>query len=375
MGEPPEALTLYRYDTATHQREAIADEAEAQGGAASGTGDIETNFVRILNVKPDHPGEEFVAGQSIEEEGGEGIPERDWIVEVKGSTIVLARAVKAASAEGVRLRASSQADVLGVLGFSGDGSSVYFAGIGVLASNANAAGEHAENRGGHLEAEAGNLYEWHKAPGGAESTVFVSQLVDENNYEVGGDEEDWAETPVATTRQKVGRVTGDGSTLLFARDRQLYRYRAGVEGGVGSLLCVSCAPGGGVTVGEAQLDGDTGNLLPREERALTRNLSESGGRVFFQTEAPLLAADRNGQMDVYEWEAEGEGSCRSDTQDGGCLYLVSTGTSPQPSLFGDASTNGDSVFFFTRQQLAGSDEDNNVDVYDARVCVAGDSQL
>ncbi len=370
-GEPPEALALYRYDTLTHRREAIADEAQAEGGAATGTGTIETNYDDILDVVLEPGSEEFVAGQSIE---GEGIPAGDWIREVKPGTIVLENEVKAASAEGVHLRASSQADVLGVLGFSADGSSVYFAGIGVLAANANAFGEHAENRAGDLKEVAGNLYEWHA---GAASPTFIAQLADYENYETGGDEEDWAEGTLLTKREKVGRVTPDGSTLLFADGGQLYRYRAGVGGGVAgsSLVCVSCTPGGGPTVGEAQLDGDStaGGVHPRKGKVLTRNLSEDGDRVFFQTEAPLLGADKNGQMDVYEWEADGEGSCRSESQDDGCLYLISTGDSPEPSYFGDSSANGDDVFFFTRQQLAGSDEDDSVDVYDARVCQTGDA--
>jgi hypothetical protein len=124
---------------------------------------------------------------------------------------------------------------------------VYFAAIGVLAANANALGEHAENRGGSLKHEAENLYEWHKPTGGAATITFVSRLRDLKDVEKGGDEQDWAEKTVGLGREKVGRVSGDGSTVLFERGRQLYRYRAGVEGAPGSLLCVSCQPGGGPT--------------------------------------------------------------------------------------------------------------------------------
>jgi hypothetical protein len=81
----------------------------------------------------------------------------------------------------------------------------------------------------------------------------------------------------------------------------------------------------------------------------------------------LLGEDTNGRPDVYEWEADGEGSCRSESQDGGCLFLLSTGKSPRESYFGDASANGDDVFFFTAQRLASTDEDEAFDVYDARV--------
>jgi hypothetical protein len=76
---------------------------------------------------------------------------------------------------------------------------------------------------------------------------------------------------------------------------------------------------------------------------------------------------------VYEWEADGEGSCRSETQDEGCLYLISSGTLSEQSYFGDASANGNNIFFFTRQTLVPTDTDNNVDVYDARVCEKGES--
>jgi len=72
----------------------------------------------------------------------------------------------------------------------------------------------------------------------------------------------------------------------------------------------------------------------------TRNLSASGDQFFFQTAEALLPADTNGTTDVYEWEADGAGSCRSSAEDGGCLYLLSTGKSPDPSYLGDASVSG-----------------------------------
>jgi hypothetical protein len=52
---------------------------------------------------------------------------------------------------------------------------------------------------------------------------------------------------------------------------------------------------------------------------------------------------------------------------GGCLYLISTGESGDPSYFGDASADGSNVFFFTRQSLVNQDRDENDDLYDARV--------
>jgi hypothetical protein len=78
-----------------------------------------------------------------------------------------------------------------------------------------------------------------------------------------------------------------------------------------------------------------------------------------------VSQDTNGQMDVYEWERGGTGSCSSDN--GGCIYLISTGRSSAPSYFGDSSADGRDVFFFTRQSLVNQDQDNNVDMYDARI--------
>jgi hypothetical protein len=137
-------------------------------------------------------------------------------------------------------------------------------------------------------------------------------------------------------------------------------------------------------LGEALLAGESGDGGPQhQETGLSRNLSEDGERVFFQTPDPLVAADsdtgvnptcvpRGGGViatgcDVYEWEAVGEGSCESEAQDGGCLYLISGGTSSEQSYFLDASADGDDVFFFTREALVPTDTDANVDAYDARV--------
>jgi hypothetical protein len=100
---------------------------------------------------------------------------------------------------------------------------------------------------------------------------------------------------------------------------------------------------------------------------VTHNLSSSGDQFFFQTTDALLPADTNGLSDVYEWEADGAGSCQSSAEDGGCIYLISTGTSTEPSQIADSSPSGDDVFFLTEQPLVGQDEDALIDVYDARV--------
>lgn len=121
---------------------------------------------------------------------------------------------------------------------------------------------------------------------------------------------------------------------------------------------------------------------------MSRNLSADGKRFFFETAEALSPADTNGAggcppagrtpqsypscLDVYEWEAPEEGSCKESAPsysplNDGCVYLISTGKSPYPSLFADASEDGEDVFFFTRDRLVGQDQDELQDVYDARV--------
>jgi hypothetical protein len=250
---------------------------------------------------------------------------------------------------------SGTAGVLGTLGISTkNGAYAYFVATGVLAGNENGNAEIAE-------AGEGNLYEWHDG-----NTSFIARLSTE-----GSDRYDWRDfysvnpgTPAYGG--KSSRVTSDGTTVLFASQAQLSSYaNAGfdelyVYDAVSRrLTCVSCNPSATPATNAAYL---TGNLLPLggepRNAFLTRNLSEDGSRAFFQTKEALVPQDANGQTDVYEWERE---------EAGGRLYLISTGQSGDQSYFGDASADGNDVFFFTRQPLVGQDQDNNDDLYDARM--------
>jgi len=269
---------------------------------------------------------------------------------------------------------SGAAGVLGTLGISTEnGSYAYFVATGVLTNNENGNKEKAE-------ADKDNLYEWHSG-----ETIFVAQLSMESEY----DEYDWrgfySSNPSAApaTGEKGSRVTPDGTTVLFASRAQLTSYENAGHGDlylynavIGRLACVSCNPSGAPATSEAYLAGNVSIIVAPERNAfLTRNLSEDGSRVFFQTQEALVPQDKNEQMDVYEWEREGAGGpggCSSlsssfSERSGGCLYLISTGESGDPSYFGDASADGSNVFFFTRQSLVNQDRDENDDLYDARV--------
>lgn len=268
------------------------------------------------------------------------------------------------------------AAVNGVLGISDDGSYVYFAADGVLAPGAAPDGDCEQN-------QDCNIYVWHDGV-----TRFIATLS-------GG------EMALNFTQQaqpvrvgKTSRVSPDGRTLLFEANNQLTAYdnQGAAEfylwrDGDTAPSCISCDPSGAAPLGDASLY----NLGPFPNSpnsttvgaVLTRNLSSDGQRVIFQTPDPLLPADTNGDQgcsltpyngksvlscqDVYEWEADGQGSCHSTSQNGGCLFLISTGKSPDPSFIADVSASGNDVFFFTRQPLVGQDQDQLVDVYDARV--------
>jgi hypothetical protein len=87
--------------------------------------------------------------------------------------------------------------------------------------------------------------------------------------------------------------------------------------------------------------------------------------VFFATATKLAPAAESGVEGVYEWEQAGTGSCQSEEQEGGCVYLVSS--SPDPSFYLDNDESGENVFFATRAGLVKGDTDESYDVYDARV--------
>ncbi len=292
------------------------------------------------------------------------------------------------------------AEVRGVLGTSDDGSYVYFAANGVLAAGATPGNCSALD---YNSAGAGlcNLYLAHDG-----ATVFVAPLSQEGPAQ-GSDAGNWFYTVSqgAAVFVKTSRVSADGQTLLFRSQLSLtgydnktnskscgaglgracpefYRYSAAD----GELGCVSCNPSGaapGATAPALQSIDTAGETPPNPAKILTRNLSADGNRVFFETADKLVASDTNGDdgcpgvaglllstktcQDVYEWEAEGTGSCHSARQNGGCLYLISSGTSSDAAYFADADMEGNNAFFFTEQSLAGQDKDQIVDLYDARV--------
>jgi hypothetical protein len=177
-------------------------------------------------------------------------------------------------------------------------------------------------------------------------------------------------------------------------------------------MCASCDPTGARPVGveEYKLEPNHGGLVggPRatweihalvaanvpgwtanasgvtqeKERYQPRYLSDSG-RLFFNTVNALVPQDVNGTQDVYEYDplglegSEGKSVCEASSPafsaaSGGCVSLISSGSSNQESAFMDASESGDDVFFLTSAKLSPLDVDTSRDIYDAHVCTTAE---
>ncbi len=233
--------------------------------------------------------------------------------------------------------------------------------------------------GGGVERD---LYLWRQGEG-----VRHIAKVDGSARVGGGDRDDRMWAQLSNLGSRAARISADGERVLFAsfakqpgveydvtevtpeacgglatpgeRCRQIYLYDARHE----ELSCLTCVSGVPVTDNvdlfgnSEQRTADPATNAPYRQ---PRNLSPDGRRAYFETARPLVSADRNSNLDVYEWED-------GDLDGRGELRLISPGRGPFDSKFLDASVSGDDVFFTTREQLVGIDTDNQVDLYDARV--------
>jgi hypothetical protein len=298
-----------------------------------------------------------------------------------------------------------------VLGASEDGSYVYFVANGVLGDGA----EQGATQGtckveqGQTPVPTCNLYEYHN---GAVTYIATLSQDDENNWA----EENYTYREITNI---TARVSPDGRYLAFMSDRPLTGYdnRDAVSGlpdaevylydAVGKhLVCASCNPTGSRPTGVKQGDFINAGEEPRPnivdvvppddggEHSFAANIPggeylngggqgtlyqprvlSDGGRLFFNSSDALSSQDVNGQEDVYEFEPAGTGGCTSvsvtfNPKSGGCVALVSSGTSSQDSAFLDASEGGGDVFFMTTSRLTTQDSDTAYDVYDAHECSA-----
>jgi hypothetical protein len=183
-------------------------------------------------------------------------------------------------------------------------------------------------------------------------------------------------------------VSADGGHLVFESTQQLTGYDssdvgpdAGMHGGsevfvydagTGALACASCNPTGAPPTGSIEASGEGyATYLPvsTSETFMHRWMNAQGTEVFFDSSQPLVAGDSNGTQDVYEWEAEGAGSCPVATSRyGGCVFLLSGGESVDWSFLVDVDESGENVFISHRGPLGGAGpRDDKVHLYDVRV--------
>ncbi|HKF83362.1 MAG TPA: hypothetical protein VKB23_10435 [Solirubrobacterales bacterium] len=261
--------------------------------------------------------------------------------------------------------------VVGVVATSEDLSLVYFVSEEAI--------------GGEGTAGKANLY-----LRDGDGVTFIATLSSEDVRRSNG-----ARLPSVATEEPIyhaAQATPDGRRLAFIStapltgfdnsdldsgeaDSEVFTYAADT----GTLDCASCSPAGARPAGRRiTAQANEGSLwtaasIPVWETQLyaPRALSEDGSRLFFTAYADLLPRDTNGRADVYEWELPGTGSCEEADSDhfaanGGCIYLISTGTSPQDSEFLDADSAGDNVFFGTKESLLAQDP-GLTDIYVARV--------
>jgi DNA-binding beta-propeller fold protein YncE len=317
----------------------------------------------------------------------------------------LARADLAGAGAGVQ-------GVIGVNETGEDGAYLYFVAEGKLATGAEArkceAAPEGALRGEEEEGKAPvgygcNLYELHEG-----QTSLVAVLAagdDEFEGNTTGTAQpkkgDWR--PVAGYRS--AELSADGQSLVFMSNRQLTSYqnvnRHGECGAAGErtihscveiylysaqsnkIACASCAPSGAppVAMKDAPNQNGEATYLPGDFGSIThmrRLISADGSRVFFDSDQALVPQDKNGVQDVYEWEQEGEskqgegkeGRCAkgSTSNGGGCVSLLSGGSSSSGSFLLDADETGDNVFFVSRAALVpGGGNGEKPNVFDARV--------
>jgi hypothetical protein len=257
--------------------------------------------------------------------------------------------------------AGEHANVVGVLGASGDGSYVYFAAGGALASGAQRQECVQPSQGS--SATKCNIYVVHD--GG--SPQFVATVTSVESSTTSASEwDDWATSVGAHSAYVApggGQLVFDSTLDLTAFDsggvNEIYMFTPG-----SGISCVSCNPSGTAAV---TVSGSSAGARLSESGSATyalRDVSADGDQVFFETTEGLVPQDRNGLSDVYEWERDGSGSCGREK---GCLYLLSGGTSSDVSAFMDASESGDDVFIETRSDLVPQDHSEAFAIYDVRV--------
>jgi hypothetical protein len=272
-----------------------------------------------------------------------------------------------------QINSSSNARVVNV---AADGSRLYFVSPSQLDGSKGTAGQP-------------NLYVW---TAGTQSTEYIATVAPSDLEQTSGTVPNrpalanwtgWVMNPLQGLDMGAGpgaessRATGDGRFLVFesraklgtyenAGHTEIYRYDALTH----TLLCASCNP----SASSASSDAEFENSRSVSPPIAIQNLSEDGGRLFFETDEALVAADTDGTNDIYEWEEGTDGIP--------AIALISSGRSPsypplptreerylpQQNMLLAVSPSGDDVVFSASEQLVPAAGANGTQgIYDARV--------
>jgi DNA-binding beta-propeller fold protein YncE len=414
---------LYVRNTVSHQTTQVDEVAPGASGTGTGAATFQaasTDGSRVFFTDTQRLTKDSLAGEFT------GVRKPDLYVFELGATVEQPNCSLTAggrlcdlTAEGVNGESGyivEQGEVPntggGVLAASNDGSSVYF-----VANSALTEGAVHGNCVTKIEVVAGrkcNLYV--RRNDGVEWTAprLVAVISNEDAPDWGGSHGGPGEL-----RNLTSRVSPSGRYLAFMSresltgydnedvtskapgermDEEVFLYDAATE----RTVCASCNPSGarpegvfdpgqsneggagegiGLVIdrvgiweaGEPMVDHWlAGNVPGWTSAALatavyqSRYLSDNG-RVFFNSPDHLVPAGTGAKSKVYQYEPAGAGTCSSE---GGCVGLLSSGTSDHESAFIDASEGGSEAFFVTAAKLTSQDLDGNFDVYDAHVCEA-----
>ncbi len=283
------------------------------------------------------------------------------------------------------------ANVRGVLGWSADGSYVYFSASGQLVKGQGKS--EAENEA----AKEASVYAYHEDHNHEGHITYVTNI---GEVEAGGGAnhpEPLSQLDAVLSNSGFGshyvqsRVSSNGQYLLFAtakeptgynnvdrgasperHDTEFFEYRySEAPTSSANLSCVTCEPSGQKPLEAGATFGPKGPFVYNYNGVLTRTLLDEG-QVVFQSSDPLVPqAERPGGLltvDVYEYRPVGVGGCGEPTlKASGCINILDSGADPFPTYLSGASANGNDVYLTTHARLARQDQDGLRDMYDVRV--------
>lgn len=152
-------------------------------------------------------------------------------------------------------------------------------------------------------------------------------------------------------------LVGETGAYVDAPCSEVFLY----DSATGELLCPSCNRSGAAPLGASFL-----RHIQRVPGSFPqpRYLTDTG-RLYFDSRDSLTYLDTNsGIEDVYQYEVDGAGTCERKP---GCVSMLSAGRGPVDSNFLATDASGDNVFFTTRDPLVPADKDDLIDLYDTRV--------